>query len=267
MCECKQNPEDTFVRTLAERLVIPTDGKIHLTITQQTQDLPSPLAPYNYKGVRHTLESVPAIADLLFQHGDSKKSIIYFNDNNINAILDQTIQDRPFDTAVYSFEASPQADDWKRVFDKSLGQRDFIKFLKSREPGEVPDIESLMAQAQKITGNFKVVSESTYIDSNNMGIVYKIEDANGKTTDEGKLNLPTKLEITMPLLKESPEVFTIDVDLELTKPVDGRPPFFVLACPRWTTFWRKAVEAAVDELKGLLPGYLIIAGNGFDTNR
>lgn len=268
MCEkCKENPEDVLVKTLAERLAIPADGKIHLTITQQTQTLPSPLAPYHYKGVRHTLESVPAIADLLTKHGSAEKSIIYFNEKNINAILDQTIQDRPFDTVVYSFEASPQAEDWLKVFDEKLGQKDFIKFLKSREPGEIPDIERLMAQAQKITGNFKVISESTYIDSNNMGIVYKIEDANGKTTDEGKLDLPTKLLITMPLLKESLEFFTIEVDLELTKPVDGRPPYFIMSCPRWTTFWRQAVYVAVDDLRDRLPDYLIIAGNGFDTNR
>lgn len=206
------------------------------------------------------------MADLLLRHGSKERSIGYFNDKNINAVLDHTIQHRPFDTAVYSFEASPQASDWKNVFGKNLGQRDFIKFLKAREPGEVPNIENLMLAAQKVSANFKVITESTYVDSNNMGIVYKIEDNDGRTVEEGKMDIPNRLEISMPLLKESPEIFVVEVDLELTKPVDGSPPFFVLTCPRWTTFWRQAVEAAVADLRDRLSGYLIIAGDGFNTN-
>jgi hypothetical protein len=238
-------------------------GEIHLIITNQTQALPSPLPPYNYKGVKHQLQSVPALADLLRKHGSQEKTIVYFNDENINAVLDHTVQDRPFDTALYSFEESPQASDWSRVFGKNQGQKDF---LKARAVGEIYCIETLMLAAQKITGNFKVISESTYIDSNNMGIVYKIEDQAGKTLDEGQLMLPEKITVTMPLLKESPELYDVEIDLELTKPVDARPPYFVLTCPRWPIFWRLAVDNAVEDLRDRLPGYLIIAGEGFNTN-
>ena len=250
------------------KLSLPADGKVHLTITKQTQELPSPLAPYGYKGVEHKLESVPAMADLLTRLGSAEQSIIYFNDQNINAILDRFVQDRPFDTAVYGFERSPQAADWFTIFGRKMGQRDFIKFLKSREPGEIhDDVEALIAMAQRIKGNFKIVAESEYIDSNNMGFVFKVEDNNGQTIDEGKMEVPSSIRVWMPLLKESPKNFFIDVELELTKPFDGNPPFFVLTCPRWGTFWREAVEKAVDELKDKLPDYLIMAGSGFSTNR
>lgn len=252
----------------AGKLSLPADGKVHLTITKQTQELPSPLEPYGYKGVEHELESVPAMADLLTRLGSAENSIIYFDDSGIRAILDRTVTDRPFDTAAYGFERSPQAADWRKVFESKLGQKEFIKFLKSREPGEIQgDVEALIAMAQRIKGNFKIVSESEYIDSNNMGFVFKVEDGNGQTIDEGKMEVPSKIVVYMPLLKESEERFFIDIDLELTKPFDGNPPFFVLTCPRWGTFWREAVEQAVEELKDKLSGYLIMAGSGFSTKR
>lgn len=258
--------QEKLVERITKAVNIPEDGNIHITITNQKQELPEPLPPFNYQGIKHFLQSVPAMATLLQRKGSSVNSIVYFNDSNINAILDQTIMDREFDTAIYSFEKSPQAIEWRNVFDKAMGQRDFIKFLKAREPGEIPDIEALLAAAQKITANFKVITESNYIDSNNLGIVYKIEDQNGQTVDEGKMTLPNKLIVTMPLLKESPHDFAVDIDLELTKPVDGKPPFFVLSCPRWATFWRQAVEEAVEDLRKELPNYLIVAGEGFETN-
>jgi len=98
-------------------------------------------------------------------------------------------------------------------------------------------------------------------------VLFKVEDGNGQTIDEGKMEVPSKIVVYMPLLKESEERFFIDIDLELTKPFDGNPPFFVLTCPRWGTFWREAVEQAVEELKDKLSGYLIMAGSGFSTKR
>jgi len=250
------------------KLALPADGKIHVTVTKQTQSLPSPLSPYNYRGVQHIVDSVPAMADLMTRLGTPENSIVYFNDAEISTILDITIKDRPFDTAIYQFEESPQANDWTKCFGVNQNQKQFIKFIKSREQGEIANVatDTLIATAQRIQGKFKIVTESEYIDSNNMGFIFKVEDSGGKVVDEGRMELPSKLSVSMPLLKESPEVFTVDIELELTKPIDGNPPFFVLTCPHWDIFWRRAVETAVKELKDKLLGYLIIAGEGFSTN-
>lgn len=255
--------EELMIKVL-DKVAIPSDGNVHITITNQTQNIPT---PYNHKGISHRLQSVTAMVELLTKHGSAEKSIVYFNKENINAILDQTITNRPLDTAVYEFLASHVANVWKNIFNCELGQKAFIKFLKSREQGEIPGMENLISSAQKITANFKIISESSYVDSNNMGIVYKIEDMNGKTTDEGKMIIPEEIAIWMPLLLETSKEFRVVIDLELTKPVDGKAPFFKFSCPRWNIYWENAVAAAVEDLRNRLPGYLIISGEGFVPNQ
>lgn len=275
MCDCDKSPQEKIEnKAVNEALMAALEAtkeqevrEVKLIITNQTQALPSPLAPYEYKGVRHTVESVPALSDLLLRHGDKVNSIVYFNDANINAILDQSVKDRPFDTAIYAFVASPQADDWRHVFGIELSQREFIKFLKSREPGEVEGAEQMIAMAKKITGNFKIISEFTYNDSNNMGVVYQVSDSNGKVIEEGKMPNEATLQILMPLLKESENKIWVEIDMELIKPTDGKAPYFVFSCPRWKTFWRQAVEKAVEDLRDRLIGYLIVAGTGHAVNR
>lgn len=177
------------------------------------------------------------------------------------------MKDRPFDTAIYAFEVSPQAKDWKDVFGQGLSQKEFIKFLKSREPGEVPGADQMMAMAKKISSTFKIVSEFVYQDSNNTGVIYQVTDNNGAVIEEGKMPNEATLQILMPLLKESEEKIWVEIDMELIKPTDGKAPYFVFTCPRWKTFWRQAVEKAVEDLRDRLIGYLIVAGSGHAVNR
>lgn len=231
-----------------ERVFIePKDGQV--TILHGT------IQVYQFNGVKHKLDSIASIIDLIENKGSREKTVIFYNDSQVQAILDDTVMDRPQDYATYGFVFSDTFTEWKGILEKALSQKDFVDFLKRRPTEEMPVVEPLLAQVQNLKLMTEIVGDYSYDDNNNITFMFKTKDGEGMT------KLPSVITVEMPLLNESEFYQLIDFELELRKPKsENEKPAFILTCPKIKRYIKTATENEVDILKEALDGYLIMAG-------
>jgi hypothetical protein len=173
-------------------------------------------------------------------------------------IFDDTIMDKPLDTASYHFQTSDELDEWREVFSRKLGQKHLVDFFKRRPDGEVEDLESLIAKLQKMKLVTEIVGDYQYDDRNNVSFFFKSKDG------EGSVALPTMFLITIPLLNESEYKATIEVELELVKPKsEDEKPEIVLTCPKLSRYIKEATKYEVNRMNEELEGYLILVSQPY----
>lgn len=213
---------------------------------------------YHYKGFAYVAQSTQAVIDLV-KHLTGEKSgntIIFYDNERVAVIVDETIQARPQDTISYRFQESLELQDWKKVFGRPLTQKEFIDFLKRRAPEEVQDCDRLMAAAQTIRMATEITGDFLYQDNNNVTVAFKIKDTESATT------FPSTLTIYVPIINESGKEDELEIELQVNKPKgEGEKLTFQLDCPKFARYWREAVRAEIDTLGEELPGYLLVAGS------
>lgn len=207
------------------------------------------------QGTSYRLNSIEAVAELVKAKGSKDHTVIFYNDDQIDIILDDSIMDRPQDRATYGFKPSDLFIEWNAIFDKPISQKDFVNFLKQRTPEELPDVGLLLAKVQNLKIATQIVGDYQFDDNNNFTVMYKAKDG------EGQVTLPSILEVTIPILYGSDKKFTLEIELELNKPrSENEKPTFTLSCRKLKRYIREATEYEVGRLKAMLPGYLILAG-------
>jgi len=206
--------------------------------------------PKNYK-----LNSIKAIVDLVKTKGDKKNTVVLYDEVGIDVILDETIQNKPLDHCVYRYCFSLQFADWNKVFTIPFSQKQAVEFLRSRTPGEVEDIDSLIANIANIKVATTIVGDYSDDDEGNIVAMYK-ED-NGK---EGRLRIPKEINVTMPIFKETIRCNMI-FEVKLIKPRNQEEkPKIVFNCCRKDYYIQEAANVEIMKLKEGLEGYLILSG-------
>lgn len=213
---------------------------------------------FHYTGFNYVAQSTQAIIDLIKHHtkDDPLHTIIFYDEKQVQVILDETVQDRPQDTIRYAFDESLQLKDWKKVFGKPLSQKEFIDFLKRRPPDEVGDCEILLAAVQTIKMATEITGDFEYLNNNNVVVSFKIKDAASAT------EFPSTFDIFIPLVNESVYQDTLEIELTVNKPRnEGDKLSFQLECPKLPYYWQEAVKAEIQYIRNELPEYLVIAGS------
>jgi hypothetical protein len=219
---------------------------------------------YIFTGSQCDLTSTQAVIDLINKRGSAENTLIYYLDKpdkpTIQVILDDTIQDRDQDTAVYRFEESDLLKEWKAVFGESgIDQKNFIKFLKRRDASEFTQpalLQELLAIAQTLNIATVINFDSMYQNENNKEVSFKIKDADSSTY------IPDTFRLQIPLYNESDLISEIEIELELVKPRDeGQKARFVLSCPRLPKDKKLAIQYEIDKIRKELPGYTLLAGS------
>jgi hypothetical protein len=207
-------------------------------------------------GTDYRLDTIDAIAELVKFRGYSDKTLIFFDNKGIGIILDDSIMDRPKDHGKFVFKTSAEWDEWVAVLNKALPQKQFVDFLKLRQPEEVHEMDDLLGKAQYLSYATSIIGDFGYEDRDNITVAIKIKDAETTT------KIPRQFEITLPLVFGASEVVDMEISLELQKPrEEGQKPLFTLTCPKFNRYWSEAVGWEISRLKELLPGYQILAGS------
>jgi hypothetical protein len=210
---------------------------------------------YQFMGTKYSLDSVDSVVKLVEQRGSKERTLIFYNDEQVQVILDDLITNRPQDTATYVFKHSDDLKEWEKIFGVLLSQKQFVDFLRHRPEKEIAEIESLLANVQCLKLATEIVGDYQYDDSNNITFMFKTKDA------EGSAKLPSVLNVYLQLLNESNLVQCIEVELELRKPKsESEKPAFVLTCPKLDRYLKIAKEYEINKLKHALEGYVILAG-------
>lgn len=214
------------------------------------------LKEYINPGFHYILESIRSVIDLVKARGTADFSFLFYTDSQIQVVLDDRIEKRQKDTARYEFETSDLLDEWQRLFDKGIDQKQFIEFLKKRDTEkELPETESLIASLQNLKMATEVRWDGDYDDRNNYNFAIKVKDMEGNT------RLPNMLTACIPLINESALEIDVEIELEVFKPKgEGEKPMFRLTCPKFDRYWKQAVKHEIEVLKDALPGYHILAG-------
>lgn len=225
--------------------------KKHLTIMKGNVFQP--------KGTQYRVDSLSSLVDLVKAKGDPQKTVLFYYESGIDVVLDDTIEYRTKDLAFFSFRLSPELEEWNALMNRWVTQKILIDFLTHREPRELTLVDevSLINQLEKLKLATTIVGDYQYHDRNNFTVMFKVEDGEGSAT------LPSVIEVRIPFFLENKDNFskTIEIELELSKPRSAdEKPQFKMTCPKYSRYYREAVENEISKLKQSLSGYLILAG-------
>lgn len=237
------------------------DKPINLNVPEGTTDIN---IAYEEKATRrlvqwnprdYTFNSVQSFADFVVAKCEEGKAVIVYNDGYIKAVMDETVQDRPLEYATYKYKKSLAFIEWSKALGTRLTQKEFVKFLKSREPNE--NVENLIMQFSKLNLVTSIIGEYHQDDNGNLTFAYK-----ETTGQEGVASIPNRIIIDIPLLNESEFTQEMEIEIELIRPKsEDDKPMIILTCPRAELYIKRAVENEVEKLKEELIGYLVLAGD------
>lgn len=220
----------------------------------RTGQLPT---PYQYQGYKYNLESMQSVIDLIRWKGSKENTVIFVDEEGVQAILDDTVTDQPKDGAVYQYKKSLEYQEWQIILGKAIPQKVFIDFLKRRPENQVDENDLLLASVQKLNLATVITGDFEYEDINNHVVSFKIKETETST------KLPKVLVVSMPLIYGSENVLTMEVELEFCAPRnDGEKPVFLLTIPKFDRYWQEAIDYEVAKLKEQLKDYLILSGHG-----
>lgn len=210
---------------------------------------------FQFRGTDYKLESIQAVIDLVQRKGSPERTVLFYNEQAVSVILDDSIMDRPQDKATYGFTLSDAFAEWQNIFGRAMSQKSFVDFLRRRPVGEIEDLDQLLGTVQNLKIATEIIGEYQTDDINNITLMFKSADG------EGSAKIPRLLQVTLILLNESDFEQTIEVELEWQKPkAENERPVFVLSCPKVQRYIKEAVDNEVAKLKAALDGYLILAG-------
>lgn len=213
---------------------------------------------FTYDGFRHTADSTDSLIALIRSKGVQPNTVIAYNEKGIKAILDDTVQDRSQDRITYEFKYSQQYQEWAKILTNGsiFDQREFIKFLQRREPGEITNMESLSISLQQFKYVTNIAADFSRADDQNYTFMIKIGEA------EGSIKLPQLITANIKVYNESKFTQPMELELEVYKPkAEGEKPLFALTCPKLQRYLKEAVSFEIEHIKTELKDYLIIAGN------
>lgn len=214
----------------------------------------------NYKGFSYQADSTDSFIKVVNERmNHNGKAIIAYNENGMQAIMDDTVRDRDKDTAHYGYKKSIQFNEWKGILSGGvIDQKDFIKFLQRREDGEVKDIEMLLYSLQNFKFVTNIEGDFSQADNNNYTFMYKTKDG------EGTVDIPAMITADIEIFNESAFPQSMEIEIEVNKPKDaGQKPTFTLQCPKMNRYIKEAMDWEVKKLKDAFPKYLVIAGKIF----
>lgn len=210
---------------------------------------------HDWNPKKYKLNSINAIVDLVKIKGNKENTVILYDDKGIDIILDETVKNEPLDHCLYQYAYSLQFRDWNSIFGRAMDQKMAVEFLKSRTPGEINEVESLIANIAKIKLVTTIAGE--YSDDNEGNITSIFKEKNGK---EHKLTIPKEIVCTMPVFQETEEVQMI-FEVKLIKPKhDDEKPLIIFNCCRKDYYIQATALIEVEKLKKHLEGYLILSG-------
>lgn len=213
---------------------------------------------YEYTGFNYTADSKASLIALVKSKSVKENCVVAYNEDGFKAILDDKVIDRKQDSVFYGFKKSQQYKEWKSILEGGcvMGQKNFIDFLRRREPGEIDNIENLIASIQNFKYVTNITGDFTYDDRNNYTFAFKIGDA------EGTVRLPQFITANLEIFNESELLQSIEIEIEVQKPKnEGDKLAFLLHCPKLSRYLKTAVEYEIDFVKNELDGYLVVAGN------
>lgn len=220
----------------------------------RTGQLPT---PYQYQGYRYILESIQSVIDLISWKGSAENTVIFVDEAGVQVILDDTVTDRPKDTAIYQYTESLEYKEWQSVLGRAIQQKAFIDFLKRRPEDQIEENDLLLASVQKLNLATVITGDFEYEDINNHVVAFKIKETETST------KLPKVLVVSMPLIYGNENILTMEVELEFRAPRnDGEKPVFLLTIPKFDRYWQEAIEYEVSKLKEQLKEHLILSGRG-----
>jgi hypothetical protein len=212
---------------------------------------------HEWNAQRYNMSSMQAVIDFVKRKGTVENTVIFYNNDDVRVILDDSIQDRPLDQAMYPFNLSDRFKNWGEVFGRRMNQKDLGNFLRRLELDELPDRDMLVANIRKLQVITEIKGDYEYDEAGNVSVMYK--ESNGR---EGLMALPSLIEPYMPILNESNYEASIEVELELIKPKsEDEKPGIILTCPKKDLYIKDAIEHEVHRLKEALPEHLILAGS------
>lgn len=213
---------------------------------------------FQYSGFKHTANSTDSLIALVKAKANQPNCVIAYNETGVKVILDDQVQERSQDRVSYDYKFSQQYDEFRKILTNGavFDQKEFIKFLQRREPGEIVDIEHLIETLKQFKYAINISGDFSREDDQNYTQAIKIGEV------EGTVKLPKTLLASIEVYNESGFKQDMELELEFHQPKSpGDKPAFALTCPKLQRYLKAAVQFEIDHIKQELPEYLIVSGS------
>lgn len=238
------------------QIVPGTDGKVTIRHGRQV----------DFFFDKHTYEtaSTDSLLRLIKRKGSAEWTIIACDEENskVSVILDDTVMNRPQDTAVLAYEWDRDLADWLNILDRRLDQKTFVKFLQARPDAEKGDIEPLLNAASHLSVATEITGDYVHDDNQNTVFAFK---SRGK---EGTTKIPKSIKVLSPVVRDGQLLYSVEFEIELDLPKSAdQKPAFIITCPKRNRYWYEAVKAEVKRIEEALPYHLVINGTAEAKHR
>jgi hypothetical protein len=203
---------------------------------------------FNYNGTDYKALNTQSFIRLC-EERHTENTVVGCNPSGAVAILDDSIVDSPRDRVTMDYERSIQLKEWQSKFDDRLEQKDIVKFLKTREEGEIKDSAMLMAAIKYFKFVSNISADYSMDDGDNYTFAFKVKDTDGTVT------IPKEITVNMELINGSGNIQPIEVDVEVIRPKnETEKPTFVLTCPKLEKYIEKATKVEEEKIIKRLDG-------------
>lgn len=238
-----------------EKLNIDVKGD---TVNIRRGNLPDLPKIFQYEGFSHQTTSAQGFIDLVKAKANKPNCVVFWQRNgHVNAIMDDTVYERPQDTVTYKPAWTIQYAEWKEILTRgvSFDHKSFIDFLRTRQPYELQGRDELLFKVRKFTYATRTDGEAIRDDNNNYSYALKVNNV------ETTVQMPASVFLEIELFEESNFPQTTELDLEIIIPrKEGEKLTFRLSCPTFTRYESEAMQKIIDSIREGLDGYLVVKG-------
>lgn len=208
----------------------------------------------------HTFDDPMSLATYAGIHGDSEKALIFFDDQSIDLVMDDSIERGAREIMRCSWKYSIDFEWWMDVIGKVIPYQKLRDVLPLH--AHTLDSPEMLGALRNIkyTETVKYDSEIKP-DEATHGIVFEVKGGH-----ETIRKIPREFNINVPILdcdvisEDGHKVITVHVEVQMpSKP--GEPLYIIMVCPDLERARRKRLDAAMKEIASALGDkWLILAG-------
>ena len=212
--------------------------------------------PADYRA--HVLEDVESFIDYTLRYGDEADSLVFFNDDRLELVIDDEIERGDPELIVMPFETTPEFLAWDGILGGKVGHKALLTHVMTNI--HTLDDPSLLIAMRKVSYKAGIQNNSDIQDhSKDIGVRFVV---NG---EDSLVEFPKELTVCVPILAEDVlderSWMKAKVRLQVDLPdLPGDPVAFTLLCSEWPTLVRQRTAKVAAQVKKGCEGFAVIRG-------
>ena len=230
--------------------------EVRLSVVPELPAISAILAPSERRA--HLFGSVDALCQYVNREGDQSKGIFFVGTEAATYLFDDAPVAGGRESVRASLARSADFKAWDELIDVEMAHRPLVKALSALTHNFVdPTVIDLLREASWSVS----INVDSGLQSTDKSLTYSYAAKGGEKTAK----IPRAIAIKVPILDEDvgDEAAWVEMTLGVVIEMPNDPKDqakFTLLCPKWEAHQRARLTGVEDEIRGAMPGYLVVSG-------